>query len=116
MRAHTHSLAFAGALTALLLAPSARAQAGPPVTTGAAVRSKSWVPSAPPAAAVLAVMTGGMNASSKPWLATARQPRAASGEAFLGLGAGVSSKPWIPNPWERAHVEVGPLNRVALGR
>ena len=107
MRAPALKGAFAAALVALLLVPSLRAQAGPPVTTGASVSSKPFAPSAHPMPAVLPVMTGGV-IGSKPWLATAPL-WAASGEAFLGLGAGISSKPWIPNAWERPHVEFGPV-------
>lgn len=55
-------------------------------------------------------MTGGMT-SSKPWLANAATLWGASEEP-LTLGAQVSSKPWIPNQWDRAHVEVGPLEPV----
>lgn len=107
-----HSLAYVVALISVLFVQSASAQGGPPVTTGATVSSKPWVPSQLAAAPVLPVVTGGTTASTKPWLVPTGVRRAAGEEAFLGLGAGVSSKPWIPS--QRVRVEIGPLAQIAL--
>ena len=114
MRTDKHSLASIAALIGVVVVQSASAQAGPPVTTGATVSSKPWVPSRLATAPVLPVVTGGTNASTKPWLATTGLLSAPGEEAFLGLGAGVSSKPWNPSPSQRARVEIGPLAQVAL--
>lgn len=110
MRTHAHALAFAGLLVTLPFVPAARTPADPPVTTGATVSSKPWVRSGLLPSAVLPVVTGGV-ISSKPWLANAARLSGAS-EEFVTLGARASSKPWIPNQWDRAQVEVGPLEPV----
>ena len=114
MRTDNQSLAFGAALIGVLLVQTASAQGGRPVTTGATVSSKPWVPSTLAGAPVLPVVTGGTNASTKPWLAPTGLLLAPSEEAFLGLGAGVSSKPWNPSPSQRARVEIGPLAQIAL--